>query len=123
MELRKTYAGTIYAVIDGTSHFGLTLDAINRRDGPIARLAAEWLDAGNNITDDESPAATIAQVKAEAGRRIEASYPLWKQLTIMRSGDGLAAMATFIDAVRAASNALEATLPTDYQADAHWPAT
>jgi len=62
MELRKTYEGTIYAVIDGTSHFGLTLDAINRRDGPMARLAAEWLDAGNNITDDDVPAAPVTSV-------------------------------------------------------------
>ena len=81
-----------------------------------------YLAGGGLIHPYIPPAASVAEIKAEARRRILDRYPLWKQVNIIRSGDGLAAMTAFIDAVRAASNALEATLPSDYQADKHWPA-
>lgn len=66
---------------------------------------------------------TAADVKAEAARRIEARWPLWKQLNLSREG-GIAMdeMHAGIDAIRAASNALEAQdpIPADYRADHHW---
>lgn len=61
-------------------------------------------------------------VRAEAARRIEARYPVYKQLNLIRDGGpALADMSSYIDAVRAASNALEASLPIDFASDAHWP--
>lgn len=78
-------------------------------------------------------ALRVAQIKAEAGRRILAAYPLWKQANLTKraaelndlrfdreltEGEGverlaLKAAGAWVDAVRAASNALEAALPTD----------
>lgn len=64
----------------------------------------------------------VEHVKAEAARRIDTRYPLWRQLNIQRAG-GSAAMDAFIDGVRLASDALEAMspIPPDYQQDYHWP--
>jgi len=125
MTISATFANAqrqdVIAVIDGTK-WHVSQDAIASRDGMIAIAVAEWIDAGNATTEFQAPAPKTSDIKSEAGRRIEARYPLWKQINIMRSGDGLAAMTAFIDAVRSASNALEATLPSDYQADKHWPA-
>lgn len=63
-------------------------------------------------------------VKAEASRRIEAHYPVWRQINMLREG-GSAAMEAYIDGVRAASNALEAMrpIPPDFAHDRHWPET
>lgn len=72
-----------------------------------------------NLTKDHRPA-----VKGEAARRIEERYPLWKQLNITRSGGtDLEAMTAFIDAVRAASNSLEAAkpIPHDFISPNYWP--
>ena len=64
----------------------------------------------------------VAAIKAEAARRIETCYPLWKQINIAREGGAAAEeMARFIDAIRAASNALEADPPADFTAEQHWP--
>ncbi|MDF2797508.1 MAG: hypothetical protein K0R85_252 [Devosia sp.] len=66
---------------------------------------------------------TTTMVKAEAQRRIEAAYPLWRQLNITREGgEDLARMSRAIDAIRAASNRLEARepIPPDFAADHHW---
>jgi hypothetical protein len=88
------------------------------------------------FTDEEVAAMRAAQVqsvKAEAGRRILALYPTWKQANMnMRATelvdlridreltaeeaaerDELIAAAEWIKAVRAASDAIEAALPTD----------
>lgn len=68
-----------------------------------------------NVTPDH--------VRQEAERRIVARYPLWKQINIMRDGgEAAAAMATFIDGIRARSNATEARkrIPADYRDDSHW---
>jgi hypothetical protein len=61
-------------------------------------------------------------VKAEAARRIEARYPVWRQVNVLREG-GADEMGVFIDQVRAASNALEARkpIPPDFRNDRHWP--
>lgn len=66
---------------------------------------------------------TPAMVNAEAGRRIEARYPLYRQLNIIRGGgEDLAAMSDWIDAVRGAAHALTSStpIPGDYAADRHW---
>lgn len=66
---------------------------------------------------------TVALVKEEAAHRIERHYPVYKQLNILREGGAaLAIMSAYIDAVRAASNRLEAEMPLDYRHDRHWPA-
>jgi hypothetical protein len=66
---------------------------------------------------------TTDMVRAEANRRIEAVYPLWKQSNLLRQGgQALDDMGDFIDAVRARSNAIEAlnTIPADFAAEHHW---
>ena len=104
----------------------------------------EWLDAGNSIAPYAPPAVTAEDVKAEAGRRIVARYPEWKQrnmtaravelLHIQASqpwtpeeqaeADALQAAWAWIASVRAASDVLEAMqpIPADWQSDQHWPA-
>lgn len=65
-----------------------------------------------------------AAVKAEAGRRILARFPEFKQRNAPRGTPGSEAMWDWIDDVRAASNKLEAMtpIPADFAADKHWPA-
>jgi hypothetical protein len=84
-----------------------------------------------------------AAIKAEARRRILAVFPDWKQANMTARGvelvklralnglwttgelaeaDALQAAWDWIKAVRAASDALEVSLPVDYAADANWPA-
>lgn len=71
------------------------------------------------------PAPTAASVAVEAARRIEERYPLWRQLNLVRAGDGtdLEAMSSFIDAVRGRSNEIEAMtpIPADFADDQWWP--
>lgn len=65
-----------------------------------------------------------ADLRVEAARRIEARYPIWRQLNVMREGgEPLAAMTAFIDAVRAASDQLEVLepIPGDFASDHRWP--
>jgi hypothetical protein len=65
------------------------------------------------------------QVRAEAGRRITAQWPLWKQNNVLMAGDAaeIAAMRAAINAIREASNRLEAMdpVPDDFADDKHWP--
>jgi hypothetical protein len=67
---------------------------------------------------------TADMVKIEARRRIEARYPLWKQVNIRASSDAreVGAMTAYIDAVRARSNEIEAMtpLPEDYRDEKWW---
>lgn len=68
-------------------------------------------------------AVTPEMVKAECQRRIEARYPLWKQLNLAEEGGAARAeMRAFIDALRSASDRIEARspIPPDYAADHHW---
>lgn len=103
-----------------------------------------WLDAGNSIAAYAPPAPTAADVKAEAGRRIVALYPEWKQRNMTARGvellhirasqpwtpeeqaeaDSLQAAWVWIGSLRAASDALEATqpIPADWRDDHYWPA-
>jgi hypothetical protein len=65
------------------------------------------------VTRSIQRAAAVRQVKREAARRIEAIAPVWRQLNDARvpSGEGAARFAA-IDAVRAASDAIEAEIAT-----------
>lgn len=69
---------------------------------------------------------TADMVKAEAERRILAQWPISKQLNVLREGDleAVANMSAAIDAMRAASNRLEAMqpIPANYTADSFWSA-
>lgn len=56
MEVRRNYLGSIYAIIDGQTWFGLTEETIQRRQSDIERKVFEWLEAGNAIADDNTVA-------------------------------------------------------------------
>ena len=62
----------------------------------------------------------IIMIKAEAQRRILARYPQWKQINLTRTPQAVE-MWAWIDAVRAKSNEMEQTQPSDYADDRHWP--
>jgi hypothetical protein len=120
--------GVIAKIVDyPEEHALLALDGEHQAmiEGEFA--AADFLIIGGFVVPKEpvAPIITPEQVKAQAWGRIMARYPDWKQLNLMREG-GLAldTMSAFIDAVRAASNALEAlnSIPIDFADDTHWPA-
>lgn len=76
------------------------------------------------VQDDPSwtpPPITAGDVKAEARRRILAFAPEWKQLNAIREGDS--ELFAKLDAIRAASDAIEAMdpIPDDYNDDERWP--
>lgn len=87
---------------------------------------AELVASGAAI-DDPVSIVTADDVRAEAGRRIVAVYPLFRQVNVILSGDGDAIqhMAAFIGAIRAKSNVLELmpVIPLDFAEDAWWEAT
>ncbi|MFC0685066.1 hypothetical protein [Novosphingobium clariflavum] len=70
-------------------------------------------------------AALVRRTKAEAERRILAIAPVWRQVNDLRAPcTDAEARFTAIDAVRAASNAIEAELAAaDAEALADWPVT
>ncbi|KRA44706.1 hypothetical protein [Devosia sp. Root635] len=66
---------------------------------------------------------TPAMVKAEARRRIEEAFPLWRQANILREGGpAVAGMGEFIDAIRTRSDEIETLhpIPADYSAEHYW---
>ncbi len=87
-------------------------------------------------------AAIVLQIKAEAGRRILAVYPAWKQLNMTKRAVELAdlrqdrsltgpeeaertalkAAAAWVDAIRSASDDIEATVPDDGETLEGWTA-
>ena len=102
-----------------------------------------WLDDPANTPDPADPVVITAEmIKGEAGRRILAKYPEWKQANMTarmvelnkiraEAGSWTTAEQTEVDAIqaawdwvksaRAASDALELTLPADYNDNSHWP--
>lgn len=66
----------------------------------------------SQMTVEELRALRSSAVKMEARRRIEAVYPLWKQVNILRDGtaDEIQAMRVAINAVRNKSDAIEASI-------------
>jgi len=86
--------------------------------------AVRVIDGAPVAYTPEPPAVTANQVRAEAARRIEAAWPLWRQMNTMRAGgDDYAAMGAQIDVIRSASDALEIMdpIPQDYRSDDWWP--
>lgn len=69
-------------------------------------------------------AALMSAAKAEAARRIEAIAPIWKQANLFRDSGLAAPEFAMIDAVRAASNALEVAIAAtpDDELAATWTA-
>lgn len=105
----------------------------------------KWIVGGN--TPSPLPAPSDAKmkedIKLEARRRILTVYPEWKQanmtaraveLNKIHAHEGgwtpseqtemaaLESVWAWIKSVRAASDALEVTLPANYKDDEHWPA-
>lgn len=122
----------------------------------LVDLSPEEIADAQARTEAEAAALLAARpmlIKAEAGRRILAAFPSWRQTNMtarqaelsriqlgqMRDETGallparvltadetaeeiaIAAAWAWVVSVRAASNALEASLPADYTADVHWP--
>jgi len=99
------------------------------------RVVADYF--ATRRSDDE----IRGMIKDEARRRILADYPDWKQANMTARGvellqikmarawdaqeqaeaDALSAALARIKCIRAASNVLEASMPDDFAADAHWP--
>lgn len=94
--------------------------------GPDAPVVIDALgdprEDGLAATQPRRP-ATPDDVRGEAARRIEQRYPVHKQLNILRANSAgeQVAMGRWIDAIRAASNAMEPSPPDDYADDRHWP--
>lgn len=130
-----------------------TMILAERGDGATVSVP---VDPGNadyrriSLGEDDSPPLAIAAyapppitadaVRAEAGRRIYAVYPQWKQanmtargVELLRTGEAnwtaeetaeaaaLDAAWAWIKTVRAHSNAMESDPPADYADDSNWP--
>jgi len=69
-------------------------------------------------------APTVWAIKLEAQRRIEDRFPIWRQINLQRESPvEWVAATSYIDAVRSASNAIEAMspIPQDFASDVYWP--
>jgi hypothetical protein len=78
---------------------------------------------GPRVVRRPAPNRTVEDVRSEAGRRIEARYPVWRQLNAMaEGGEPVVKMRAFIDALRAASNRIErmTPIPFDFTDDKYW---
>lgn len=119
-------------------------------DGYLARESVYTAAAAQRAADAaaalESAPATVADIKAEAGRRINSAYPEWKQRNITARGtelvrirldrawtaeeqteaDAVQAVWDWVKSVRAASDAIEVDASTltlsTMRADPRWPA-
>lgn len=108
----------------------------NDNGGMLAFLAD-----GGSIGPYQPPATTVSQVKAEAGRRIEAVFPVYKQMNTQAratellligesnwtaaeqaEADYLQVARDWIKDIRDDSAVLESSLPADYQDNKHWTA-
>jgi len=102
----------------------------------------EWLADGYTPEPADPVAVTAEMVKGEARRRILVQYPEWKQANLTarmvelnkiraEAGSWTTAEQAEVDAIqgawdwvksiRAASDALELTLPEDYVNNSYWP--
>jgi DNA repair photolyase len=121
------YSAARHAFLDDAIHTTLPEDAV-----PVARarhralMEAQATGAAIVAGEDGAPridrpratrsiqrAAAIRQVKREAARRIEAIAPIWRQLNDARvPSEAGAARFAAINAVRVASDAIEAEIAT-----------
>lgn len=69
---------------------------------------------------DEAAARRVPEIKEAAEALILSIYPMWKQSNMHRDGGDHSAAWTWIDAVRAESNRLEADASLTV-GDANWP--
>lgn len=96
---------------------------------PDRRFRDAWVIDGDAIGIDpvKQREIYVREVKAEAGRRIEAAYPIYKQLNLQaEGGQAFTDMRAVIDAIRARSDALEVSDildPITLRADATWAAS
>lgn len=138
-----TQDGAITASIDGKT-VTIPDNMANRHRMAIA----EWEAEGNEIAPASTPSPTASDVRAEASRRMQIflgardsshleiliSNGTREAVRLMRMGEAqwtpeeadraaeLAALDDGIEAIRAASNAMEADPPADFADDSHWPA-
>ena len=98
-------------------------------DLPPRRFRDAWTYDGSVVAIDpvKQREIYIREVKAEAARRIEAAYPIYKQLNLQaEGGEAFVAMRAFIDAFRTRSDVLEQGTILDeitLRADATWTAS
>ena len=119
------YSASTPGFFDDQIHATLPADAVPLTDDQHQQLlAAQGEGAAIGVDSDGHPRARVAsltiaqrramaarQVKREAARRIEAIAPIWRQLNDQRApSDAGAARFAAIDAVRAASDAIEAQI-------------
>lgn len=119
------YSASTPGFFDDSIHAALPADAVQVTDDEHQELlAAQGAGAAISAGSDGAPRArmpslTIAQrramavrqVKREAARRIDGIAPIWRQLNDQRApSDAGAARFAAIDAVRAASDAIEAQI-------------
>lgn len=122
--------GEIVSLVDVPPE-ALHLQMRGRRQRVLAAIEGHYdaqttrIVGGVPVPHQAAPVIAPWAVNAEAQRRIESRYPIWRQMNILRSGDavGIEAMGRFIDAIRAASDVLDAmeTVPADYVDDKYWP--
>ncbi|WP_311270843.1 hypothetical protein [Sphingobium sp. WCS2017Hpa-17] len=119
------YSASTPGFFDDQIHATLPADAVPVTDEQHQQLltaqsegAAIGADSDGNpraraasLTIAQRRATAVRQVKREAARRIEAVAPMWRQLNDQRApSDAGAARFAAIDAVRAASDAIEAEI-------------
>jgi hypothetical protein len=102
-----------------------------------------WISEGNTPDPADPVVVTVGMIKAEAGKRILVRYPQWKQanmtarmveLNKIRASVGswtageqievdvIQSAWDWVKSVRSASDALELTLPVDYNNNnLYWP--
>ncbi|KMS58580.1 hypothetical protein [Sphingobium cupriresistens] len=119
------YSALAHGFFDDAMHHTLPADAVQISDDRHRELLAAQGDGATIDADSDGiprarrPSLTIIarramavrQVKREAARRIEAIAPVWRQLNDQRApSDASVARFAAIDAVRAASDAIEAEI-------------
>ncbi|CAM8673032.1 hypothetical protein [Sphingobium sp.] len=119
------YSALAHGFFDDAIHDPLPADAVQISDARHRELLAAQGDGATIDADSDGiprakrpslsivarRAASLRQVKREAARRIEAISPVWRQLNDQRApSDDSAARFAAIDAVRAASDAIESAI-------------
>lgn len=121
---RRAACGVI-AVTEAERPLGVTV--LGSSLGAGATPVRHWLTADLDPGEVTAlRAAAVAAVKVEARSRIEARYPIWQQINMLRNGENM----DWIDAVRDASELIESAIPDDaaglasFDVAAHpaWPA-